>query len=179
VVTHTIRVFIKVQKGEIILKNCNIKKWSIFAVALASILVSTIVVFADDGKVYSGAECKFTEPGSYSGQETSYIKLKNTSGGTRTFGCPFIKDNAGDYAYAYIIATATMDEDTCKLCAREDDTSWGYWFHDSVTSVATGVNKTSWWDGAAMGTGSAYDSLQLTCVLPDDGIVYSYYMSED
>lgn len=134
---------------------------------------------ASDAKVFNGSMCDFTEPGHTAGQERSSIKLWNRSGQTETVSCPLKRDHADQpILEAYVIASAEMDEDTCKLWARADDFSYASWSHDHVASVAPSYNKTIFAYDSATLDPDDFASLQVTCDVPDDGGIYSYYLYE-
>ncbi|HEX2881650.1 MAG TPA: hypothetical protein VHO25_19125 [Polyangiaceae bacterium] len=152
---------------------------SSWEVGLATLL-SVTSAFAVDGNIYNGSECTFTEPGHYDGQERSNIKLWNQSGQTETVSCPLKRDIANQpILEVYIIASAEVDEDSCVLWAREDDFSYSAWRHDRVESTAPDYNKTTFAYGTATIVPADWSSLQLTCSLPDDSGILSYYLYED
>jgi hypothetical protein len=148
--------------------------------AALTVLVAVSSAMASDDKVFNGSMCTFTEDGEYDGQDRSSIKLANVSGETQDVGCPLKRDIA-DHAIreAYIIGSATIDEDTCTLWSREDDASYQTWSHDEVVSVAASYNKTTFSSGDGTLAPDDFASLQITCDVPDDGVILSYYLWED
>jgi hypothetical protein len=94
--------------------------------------------------------------------------------------CPLKRDRADQPVLeAYLIAAAGMDEDTCKLWARDDDFSYSTWAHNHVESTAPNYNKTSFGWGATSLTPDDFASLQITCDLPDGSGIASYYLNEN
>lgn len=135
---------------------------------------------ASDDKVFNGSLCTFAEPGHTGGQERSSIKLWNQSGQTETFSCPLKRDSVENAVYeAYVIGSAEIDEDSCKFWAREDDFSHQSWTHDHVESVTADYNKTVFSSGAGSMNPDDWASLQITCDVPTNAGVYSYYLSEE
>lgn len=149
--------------------------------AAAGIVAIAANALAEDDKVFTGSMCSFAEPGHYNGQDRSYVKLLNLSGQTETVSCPLKRDKADQpILKVYIIASAEVDEDSCKLWAREDDFSFESWSHDSVASTAPGYNKTNFGSGVELiFEPGDFASLQITCDLPDDASIVSYYLAED
>jgi hypothetical protein len=140
----------------------------------------TATAVAGDDKVFNGSMCTFTEPGHTEGQERSSIKLWNVSGQTETVGCPLKRDIADNVIHeAYIIGSAEIDEDTCKFWAREDDFTYQSWTHNDVQSVSAGYNKTRFAAGSGFMWPADWASLQITCDVPHNAGVYSYYLWED
>lgn len=134
---------------------------------------------AVDGNVYNGSECTFTEPNHVDGQERSSIKLWNQSGQTETVSCPLTRDQTtADVEYVYIIGSASIDETTCKFWEREDDFSHQSWPYDSVEAVTGSYNKTRWFNTTSYGNTTPWASYQITCDVPNNAGVYSYYLEE-
>jgi len=140
-----------------------------------------IVASADavDGNVYNGSECTFSEPDHAGGQERSAIKLWNRAGVTEPISCPLTRDvTTGDVEYVYIIGSNSITETTCKFWERIDDFTYNSWSHDSVTAVSASYNKTAWFSSTSWANTVSYSSYQITCDLPDDDGVYTYYLEE-
>jgi hypothetical protein len=142
--------------------------------------VQALNALAADDKVFNGSMCTFTEPDHVGGQDRSYFKLWNSSGQTQAVSCP-LKRDLGDHDIqeAYIIGSATIDEDTCKLWSVNDDFTYESWTHDDVESVAASYNKTTFSSGSSLLTPNDWASLQITCDIPDGAGVYNYYLRED
>lgn len=135
---------------------------------------------ASDEKVFSGSMCSFSEQGHYDGQDRGAVKLLNSSGQTETVSCPLKRDRADQAILgAYVIASAQVDEDTCKLWARNDDFTFSTWSHDGVESAGPDYNKTKFATGAATLYPDDWASLQITCDLPNDARVVNYYLNEN
>lgn len=145
-------------------------------VAVALTVTSALAV---DGNVYNGAECSFTEPNHVNGQDRSYIKLWNLSGQTETISCPLTRDQtSADVEYVYIIGSDDIDEATCKFWEREDDGGYSSWTYDSVDEESADYNKTRWFNSTSYGNTTPMASYQITCDLPNDAGVFSYYLEE-
>jgi len=146
----------------------------------ACVIAFGATAMAEDDKVFNGSMCTFSEPDHSGGQERSNIKLWNQSGQLENISCPVKRDLATGVIFeAYIIGSAQIDEDSCKFWSRDDDFSYEVWTHNNVVSVAPGYNKTEWANGSTYLDPSDFASLQITCDLPDNTGVYSYWIIEE
>ena len=156
----------------------SFRRRSVARAACVLLTVSTVAL-ASDTKYFQGSMCTFAVAGDYDGQSRSLPKFGNTSGEERSVICPFITDTEGDIEYAYVVASSSVDEDTCVLRLRGyAGSDLGWWAHDSVTSVATGVNRTAFFTGATTADTSSGDTYAITCDLPNQAIVFSYSLTE-
>lgn len=147
--------------------------------SLAASLVVASAISAVDGNVYNGSECTFTEPDHVDGQDRDAIQLWNRSGVTENVGCPVTRDQTSeDVEYAYVIGSDDIQAATCKFWEREDDYTYANWSHDGVTTVTADFDKIRWFTSTSYGNTTPYASYQITCDVPHNAGVYTYYVEE-
>ena len=149
-------------------------------VVLAGALLSTGVLASPDGKRMPGTMCDFVDDNGESVDRGAGPKFQNRSGSQKSVACPVIQDIIdGDVEYAEIVASATIDEDTCRFYVRYPNGNYYSYTHDDVVSAGGDYNKTRWWNGSSKLSPYSGGTYTIKCTLPANAVVLSYKVDEE
>lgn len=147
------------------------------AACLVCLLANRATAVEQDAKRYSGAFCMFSGHDQY-GASRTYSKFQNSSGESQQVICSGLQDALyAELGFSYIIASESIDEDTCRVRVRLDDgTRYSYLQYD-VVGEGTGYNTTRWFPFAFQEP-QDLSTYAITCDLPDGAAILSYRFTD-